>query len=51
MNGEEQKATAIGAAFNGHGVALNSAFCGTGNNEGTRIMRTGDTRLYLFTEV
>jgi alpha-galactosidase len=50
VSGEEQKATATGYAFNGHGVALNSAFCGTGNNEGTRIMRTGDTRLYLFTE-
>ena len=50
INGEEQKATALGAAFNGHGVALNSAFCGTGNNDGTRIMRTGDTRLYVFTQ-
>ncbi len=50
-NSEEQKATATGAAFNHHGVALNSSFCGTGNNQDTRIMRTGDTRLYLFEEV
>lgn len=51
MSGEEQKETATGASFNNHGVALNSSFCGTGNNEGTRIMRTGDTRLYVFEEV
>ncbi len=51
MKGEEQKATAPGATFNGHGVALNSAFCGTGYGEGTRIMRTNDTRMYLFEEV
>ena len=50
MNGEEQKNTAQGAAFNRHGLALNANFAGTGYNDQTRIMRTGDTRLYIFEE-
>ncbi len=51
MKGDEQKATASGATFNNHGVALNSSFSGAGYAEGTRIMRTNDTRMYLFEEV
>lgn len=48
LNGEEQKACALGATLNNHGIALNSCFSGSGYNQDTRIMRTGDTRLYLF---
>lgn len=48
MSGENQKASATGAAFNNHGVALNASFGGTGYNADTRIMRTGDSRLYTF---
>ncbi len=51
MNGEEQKATATGASLNNHGLALNASFAGNGYNGDTRIMRTGDTRLYMFEEV
>ncbi len=51
MNGEEQKATSTGAALNSHGLALNASFAGTGYNGDTRIMRTGDTRLYMFEEM
>ncbi|WP_026653404.1 alpha-galactosidase [Butyrivibrio proteoclasticus] len=48
MSGENQKASAFGSAFNNHGVALNPSFAGTGYNGDTRIMRTGDSRLYTF---
>ncbi len=51
MNGEEQKEVATGASLNAHGFALNANFAGTGYNQDTRIMRTGDTRLYMFEEV
>ena len=51
MNGEQQKATATGAALNNHGLALNASFAGGGYNGETRIMRTGDTRLYMFEEI
>ncbi len=48
MSGEEQKACATGAALNHHGLALNPSFAGTGYNGDTRIMRTGDSRMYMF---
>ncbi|WP_022764514.1 alpha-galactosidase [Butyrivibrio sp. XPD2006] len=48
FNGEEQKDTATGAALKSRGLSLNASFGGTGYSQGTRIMRTGDTRLYLF---
>ena len=50
VNGEEQKETVTGAALMTRGLSLNSAFSGTGYNADTRIMRTGDTRLYMFEE-
>ena len=50
MNGEAQKNTSTGAALNSHGLALNASFAGTGYNDQTRIMRTGDTRLFIFEE-
>ena len=48
---EEQKETATGASLNRHGLALNPSFAGTGYNQDVRVMRTGDTRLYLFEEI
>ena len=51
LNGEEQKAVATGAALNNHGLALNPNFAGTGYNQDTRIMRTGDSRLYTFENI
>ncbi len=51
MNGEQQKDTATGAALRSRGLTLSASFAGTGYNQDTRIMRTGDTRLYLFEEV
>lgn len=51
MSGEEQRACATGASLNSHGLALNPNFAGTGYNQDTRIMRTGDSRLYLFEAV
>ena len=51
MNGEEQKDTATGAALMTRGLSLNGSFAGTGYKENVRIMRTGDTRLYMFEEV
>ncbi|MBE5826900.1 MAG: alpha-galactosidase [Butyrivibrio sp.] len=50
FNGEKQLDTATGAALSRHGLALNASFAGTGYNGDVRIMRTGDTRLYLFEE-
>ena len=41
---------ATGAALTRCGLALNASFAGTGYNGDVRIMRTGDTRLYLFEE-
>ncbi len=51
VNSEEQKETATGASLNRHGLALNPSFSGTGYNQDVRVMRTGDTRLYLFEEI
>ncbi len=51
VNSEEQKETATGASLNRHGLALNPSFAGTGYNQDVRVMRTGDTRLYLFEEI
>ncbi len=51
VGGEEQKDTATGAALNTRGLVLNGTYSGTGYNENVRIMRTGDTRLYMFEEV
>jgi alpha-galactosidase len=48
MKGESQKDEATGAALMGRGLSLNASFAGTGYCENTRIMRTGDTRLYMF---
>ena len=48
MKGEEQIAEATGASLMGRGLCLNASFAGAGNNEDTRVMRTGDTRLYMF---
>ena len=50
FNGEKQIDTATGAALTKHGLALNASYAGTGYNGDVRIMRTGDTRLYLFEE-
>ena len=51
MSGEEQKDTTTGAALKSRGLSLNASYAGTGYDQDTRIMRTGDTRLYLFEEV
>ncbi|WP_034446418.1 alpha-galactosidase [Butyrivibrio sp. AE2032] len=51
VSSEAQKDTAIGAALMTRGLSLNASFAGTGHNENVRIMRTGDTRLYMFEEV
>lgn len=48
MKGEAQKEEATGAALMGRGLGLNASFAGTGYCENTRIMRTQDTRLYMF---
>jgi alpha-galactosidase len=48
LNGEAQVDEATGAALIGRGLSLNAAFSGTGYNENVRVMRTGDTRLYMF---
>ncbi len=50
FSGEDQKETATGAALMSRGLSLNASFSGTGYNSDTRIMRTGDTRLYMFEE-
>ena len=50
FSGEEQKDTATGAALKNRGLSLNGSFAGTGYSQDTRIMRTGDTRLYMFEE-
>ena len=50
FTGEEQKETATGASLKNRGLSLNGSFAGTGYSQDTRIMRTGDTRLYLFEE-
>ncbi|MCR5157323.1 MAG: alpha-galactosidase [Butyrivibrio sp.] len=50
FNGEKQLEVATGAALTRCGLALNASFAGTGYNGDVRIMRTGDTRLYLFEE-
>ena len=50
FTGEEQKETATGASLKNRGLSLNGSFAGTGYSSETRIMRTGDTRLYLFEE-
>ncbi len=50
FKGEEQHDTATGKALTTHGLALNASFSGTGYNGDTRIMRSGDTRLYLIEE-
>ena len=51
INSEEQKETATGASLMTRGLSLNSSFAGTGYDDKVRIMRTGDTRLYMFEEV
>ncbi len=48
FTGENQSETATGAALMARGISLNASFAGTGYNNETRIMRTGDTRLYMF---
>ena len=48
MKSEEQTDTATGAALMGRGLTLNASFSGTGHCDNTRVMRTGDTRLYMF---
>ncbi len=50
VSGEEQKDVATGASLMTRGLSLNPSYAGTGYNQDTRIMRTGDTRLYLFEE-
>lgn len=51
VNSEEQTESLTGAALRTRGLSLNASFSGTGYNEKTRIMRTGDTRLYMFERV
>lgn len=51
ISGEEQTDTMTGAALGARGLSLNAGFSGTGYNEKTRIMRTGDTRLYIFEKI
>ena len=51
IESEKQVETITGAAFKSRGISLNASFAGTGYNEKTRIMRTGDTRLYMFEKV
>ena len=51
VESERQTETITGAAFKSRGISLNSSFSGTGYNEHTRIMRTGDTRLYMFEKI
>ena len=51
FSGEEQKETALGRALNGHGLALNPSFSGTGYNGDVRIQRSGESRLYMFESV
>jgi alpha-galactosidase len=48
IKSEEQRDTISGAALKNRGLSLNASFSGTGHNDETRIMRTGDTRLYIF---
>jgi alpha-galactosidase len=51
VESEKQTDTITGAAFASRGLSLNASFSGTGYNDRTRIMRTGDTRLYIFEAV
>jgi len=51
MSGESEDLTASGAAFNGCGVRLKNGYAGTGYDGNTRIMRPGDSRMYLFEKV
>jgi len=51
IKSEEQKDTISGAALRTRGLSLNASFSGTGHNDETRIMRTGDTRLYIFERI
>ncbi|RKM61976.1 alpha-galactosidase [Butyrivibrio sp. CB08] len=51
ISSEEQVDTLTGAAFKNRGLSLNASFAGTGYNDKTRIMRTGDTRLYIFESI
>ncbi len=51
INSEQQIDTLTGAALKSRGLSLNASFSGTGYNEKTRIMRTGDTRLYIFESI
>jgi alpha-galactosidase len=48
LKGESQTDVATGAALMSRGLTLNASFSGTGYGENTRVMRTGDTRLYTF---
>jgi alpha-galactosidase len=48
VKSEEQIDTITGAALRSRGLSLNACFSGTGYDENVRIMRTGDTRLYIF---
>ncbi|MCR5403069.1 MAG: alpha-galactosidase [Butyrivibrio sp.] len=48
VKSEKQVETLTGAAFRSRGLSLNASFAGTGYDDNTRIMRTGDTRLYIF---
>lgn len=51
VESERQTETITGAAFKSRGISLNASFAGTGYSEQTRIMRTGDTRLYMFEKI
>ncbi len=51
FNGEQQVDTATGASLKARGLSLNASFAGTGYDANTRIMRTGDTRLYTFESI
>ena len=51
ISGEEQTEAMTGAALRSRGLSLNAGFSGTGYNDKTRIMRTGDTRLYIFEKI
>lgn len=48
MSGEKEDISATGGIFNECGVHLKTAYGGTGYSEDTRVMRTGDARLYVF---
>ena len=51
ISSEQQEDVITGAALKSRGLSLNASFSGTGYNDKTRIMRTGDTRLYVFESI